>query len=291
MIRYNCIDLSSFEILEIFENLASEQELFLTLDESQLLRFGYSSFIDIAQIYNLKFLTPTIENSNITLHFKKLDTSESFHTDADSSEKYGVGTRFFDIDKNDKFSFLYYYQKALLFCGIRRKKRILNIGVNRGDELKAIEKLVGSKLQQMEIVGIDYCKSAIEVARENFPSKNYSFYTHDIKELESLNLGRFDMIISIGTLQSSNLDFHKTFMDLYQSHLAPDGAILLGFPNCRWIDGEMIYGAKTPNYSFSEMGLVLKDIYFAKKYLQQKKFRVIISGKDYLFLSAKRDRV
>jgi hypothetical protein len=77
-------------------------------------------------------------------------------------------------------------------------------------------------------------------------------------------------------------------MSIYQNHLENGGAIILGFPNCRWIDGEMIYGAKAPNYSFSELSLVLKDIHFCKKYLQQKKYRVVITGKDYLFLSARK---
>jgi len=84
------------------------------------------------------------------------------------------------------------------------------------------------------------------------------------------------------------MNFNQTFMSLYQEHLEKDGAIILVFPNCRWIDGEMIYGAKAPNYAFSEMSLVLKDIHFCKKYLQQKKYRVVITGKDYLFLSARK---
>jgi hypothetical protein len=50
----------------------------------------------------------------------------------------------------------------------------------------------------------------------------------------------------------------------------------------------MVYGAKAPNYPFSELSLVLKDIHFTKKYLQQKKYRVIITGKDYLFLTARK---
>jgi hypothetical protein len=50
----------------------------------------------------------------------------------------------------------------------------------------------------------------------------------------------------------------------------------------------MIYGTKAPNYSFSELSLVLKDIHFCKKYLQQKKYRAVVTGKDYLFLSARK---
>ena len=77
-------------------------------------------------------------------------------------------------------------------------------------------------------------------------------------------------------------------MSIYQSYLKKDGAIILGFPNCRWIDGEMIYGASAPNYNFNEMSLVLEDIHFCKKYLQQKGYRVVITGKDYLFLTARK---
>ena len=77
-------------------------------------------------------------------------------------------------------------------------------------------------------------------------------------------------------------------MYIVQELLNRDSAIVLGFPNCRWIDGEMVYGARVPNYSFSEQSLVIKDIYWIKKYLQQHKFRVMITGKEYLFLSATR---
>jgi len=75
---------------------------------------------------------------------------------------------------------------------------------------------------------------------------------------------------------------------MIQNHLTSGGALILGFPNCRWSDGEMLYGAKAPNYSTSELSLVIKDIYFCKKYLQQHRFRVTLSGKEYLFLTATR---
>ncbi|MFA6630197.1 MAG: methyltransferase, partial [Sulfuricurvum sp.] len=101
-----------------------------------------------------------------------------------------------------------------------------------------------------------------------------------------LNLGRFDLIITIGTLQSSTLEFKSLFASLVQEYLSKEGAIILGFPNCRWMGGEMIYGAKAPNYPYSEMSILIKDIYYCKKYLQQKKFRVTLTGKDYLFLTA-----
>jgi len=104
--------------------------------------------------------------------------------------------------------------------------------------------------------------------------------------IPALIAGKFDVIISIGTLQSSTINFKPFFMDLVQNYLEKNSAIILGFPNSRWIGGEMVYGAKAPNYVMSEMSLVLNDIIFAKKYLQQHKYRVTITGKEYLFLTA-----
>ncbi len=75
-------------------------------------------------------------------------------------------------------------------------------------------------------------------------------------------------------------------MSLVQNHLMYNGAVILGFPNSRWIDTELIYGAKAPNYSYSEMSLVFNDVIFCKKYLQQKKFRVTLTGREYIFLTA-----
>ncbi|MDY0117195.1 MAG: class I SAM-dependent methyltransferase, partial [Sulfurimonadaceae bacterium] len=271
-------------ILSFFETLELPQDTILSLlfYEEEVLRYGYSSFIDIAQLHQLQFLTPIANGHEVTLGFRKLNSETSFHNESEGNEKYGANSTFFTIEKNNKFSFLYNYQKALQFCGVKRKKRILNLGVNRADEFVVIEELLKNEIGNIEFVGVDYSASAIEVAKQRFPHENFHFYAHDIKELQTLDIGRFDLIISIGTLQSSNLNFNATLMDIYQNLLAENGSMILGFPNCRWIDGEMIYGAKTPNYSFSEMGLLVKDIHFCKKYLQQKKYRVLISGKDYI---------
>jgi hypothetical protein len=94
------------------------------------------------------------------------------------------------------------------------------------------------------------------------------------------------MLISIGTLQSSTINFKPFFMNLVQNYLTDNASIILAFPNSRWIDTQLIYGAKAPNYAMSEMSIVCNDIIFCKKYLQQKKYRVTITGKDYLFVCA-----
>jgi len=288
----DCKAKSSSTILEYFENNSFQEgeTLELELFNADIQMIGYKAFIDLAQLFFMKMLTPFMKDENITvLRFYKLHKETSFHKAKQSCEKYGVESEFFKIDKTSQFSFLYHYKEALKFVNIKEKMRILNLGINKADEFVIIKEMLPCKeFEEKKFVGIDYSLSAIEYAKENFAYPNVEFITHDINTLDELDLGQFDLIISIGTLQSSSIDFNLMFMNLYQNYLQKGGAIILGFPNCRWIDGEMIYGAKAPNYKFSEMSLVLKDIHFCKKYLQQKKCRVVITGKDYLFLSARK---
>lgn len=284
---------NSTQILECFENIdiKNSQIIELELLASDIDALGYKSFVDLAQLFFMKMLTPVQKDKDtLLLRFQKLNTNSSFHkTDDKSSEKYGVESEFFTIDKTKEFSFLYYYQKALKFIDIKKRVKILNLGINKADEFRVIKDLISdADFRQKYFLGIDYSNSIIQYAKDNFSYKNVEFISHDINKLDELKLDKFDLIISIGTLQSSNISFNATFMSLYQNYLQKDGAVILGFPNCRWIDGEMIYGAKAPNYAFSEMSLVLKDIHFCKKYLQQKRYRVVVTGKDYLFLTARK---
>jgi len=249
---------------------------------------SYRSWNDFAEILGCRMMTPLlVEEPIVRLRFERLKHDSSFHHHSVSSEKYGSDSLFSRIHKNEEPAFFESYTRALKNVTIDNRIRILNLGVNTGDEFEMIQTLIGNNLfQTVELVGIDHSQSAIAEARKRFPTTNVTFYTHDINDLSSLDLGRFDLIISIGTLQSSTVDFKPLFASLVQNYLLEHGAMILGFPNCRWIDGEMIYGAKVPHYNFSEMSLVIKDLYYCKKYLQQKKFRVTITGKTYLFLTA-----
>ena len=280
------------EILQWFKNNAINEGETLECEflNSDIDRIGYKAFVDLAQLFTMKMLTPQIKDDTTTIvAFYKLQTKSSFHKAEQNSEKYGVDSEFFKIDKREQFSFLYHYQEALEFVNFKEKQAILNLGINKGDEFAVMKEMLTCKeFEEKKFVGIDYSSSVIEYAKKNFSFSNVALMVHDINTLDELSLGRFDLLVSIGTLQSSSIDFNLMFMNLYQNYLQKGGAMILGFPNCRWIDGEMIYGAKAPNYKFNEMGLVLKDIYFCKKYLQQKGYRVVITGKDYLFLSARK---
>jgi len=139
------------------------------------------------------------------------------------------------------------------------------------------------------MVGIDHDAEAIAHARAHLP--HATFHTHDINRLSELPLGRFDLLLTIGTLQSPGIETKPLVMDLVQNYVTDDGALIFGFPNSRWYDGELTQGAHAPNYAFSELSLLLKDIHWIKKYLQQHRYRVRIFGQSYLFLVATRIRL
>ncbi len=279
----------SIEVLNpnIKDNVYAGEKI--KIEDKEFIYRSYKSWSDLTEILFCKMLVTHLYENTIILKFQKLNKLDSFHNDLndEKNEKYGENSTFFRINKNEEPSFLYAYSNALKNVKIEEKRNILNLGINKADEFDVIKKLVDEEtLNQMNLVGIDYSKSAIEYSKTKFSEDNFVFYNHDINKLDELNLKKADLLISIGTLQSSSLNFKLLFMDLIQNYLEDKGSIILGFPNCRWINGEMIYGAKAANYSYSEQSVLYKDVYFCKKYLQQKKYRVTLTGKNYLFLTA-----
>ena len=300
-------DETMFEIVMYFENeLKLKDEIFievlnpdldknyyagekLLVQNKNFIYRSYKAWSDLSELLFCKFFVVELKVNTVILKFKKLDKVDSFHRDINDerNEKYGEMSTFFRINKNEEPTFLYTYLNALKNVNVKEKKNILKLGINKADEFELIKNLIDEEIfSKIDFVGVDYSSSAIEFAKKRFPQENLTFYNHDINKLAELNLEKADLLISIGTLQSSGLNFKLLFMDLIQNYLEDKGSIILGFPNCRWIDGESIYGAKAANYSYSEQSVLYKDVYFCKKYLQQKKYRVTLTGKNYLFLTA-----
>ena len=278
-----------FEVLNPDVNINIYAGEMLKIKNQEFIYRSYKSWCDLAELLFCKMLISSINLDTVVIKLQKLNKDDSFHKDLndEKNEKYGKNSIFFRINKNEEPAFLYAYINALKNVKIEEKTNILNLGINKADEFEIIKEIVNEDIfEQMNFVGIDYSLSAIDFAKKRFPFKNFDFFNHDINKLNELNLKRSDLIISIGTLQSSSLNFKLLFMDLIQNYLEDKGSIILGFPNCRWINGEMIYGAKAANYSYSEQSVLYKDVYFCKKYLQQKKYRVTLTGKNYLFLTA-----
>jgi hypothetical protein len=251
---------------------------------------SFKTWVDLAELHFCKLLTPkAIDNDLIELTFQKLNLNSSFHSASikNKKEKYGTDSIFFTINKNEHSTFLHAYKRALEAVKVEKRQHILNLGINKGDEFELIQQLIKAEVfNNINFYGIDHSQTALAYAKERFPKENVQFFQHDINMIKELNLPKSDLIISIGTLQSPSINYKPFLMSLVQEHLTEDGALILAFPNSRWIDGELIYGAKAPNYPYSEMSLLFNDVIFAKKYLQQKKFRVTITGQEYVFLTA-----
>jgi len=246
------------------------------------------SWLDLSNILHCKMHLPQILSPYFAkLTFEALRLDNSFHCLHNPHEKYGTESLFAKINKSGEFAFEYYYNEALKAIDFDSIKRIINLGINRGDEFVTIQERLGKKqFDAIEFVGIDYSLSAIEYARRAFGEhKNMQFFVQDIGKLDYA-LGRFDLLLTIATLQSVDSNFKKLFMDLVQQLLTKEASIIMGFPNSRWIDGELIYGAKVPHSKGSDLSTLIKDIYFCKKYLQQHQYRVKIIGKEYIFLVA-----
>lgn len=260
----------------------------VTIDQRRYRYRGYKAWVTLAELLNCRMLTPRcVHPTLVELSFQKLASNNSFHTSTvdKPTEKYGTDSIFFHLNKNEEPTFLHAYTQALKAINIEKRQTVLNLGINKGDEFERIQQMVSAtQFASMRLMGIDHSETAIAYAQERFP--HHTFWQHDINTLETLDLPQADLIISIGTLQSPSINYKPFLMELVQNHLSENGALILGFPNSRWIDHELIYGAKAPNYSYSEMSLLFNDVIFAKKYLQQKRFRVTITGREYIFVTA-----
>ena len=286
--RVKAKDIIQFEVISPDIQNATYSGSSILINNKKYIYRSFKSWVELASLYFCKILTPKVSLDNmIIISYQKLDLNSSFHHNKteNKDEKYGVESSFFEIQKIEEPSFIYYYNQALKNVNIYNRKRVINLGVNRADEFEVIESMLSKEqFRDIDLVGVDYSHTAINYAKNRFKSKK--FYQYDINKLDDLNLGKFDLLITIGTLQSVNSNFKLLFISLVQNLLDSNSALIMGFPNSRWIDKEMIYGAKAPNYSYSELSILYKDVYFCKKYLQQHKYRVTITGKDYIFLTA-----
>jgi 2-polyprenyl-3-methyl-5-hydroxy-6-metoxy-1,4-benzoquinol methylase len=227
-------------------------------------------WVDLAERLGLRLLTPrAIEPPLIRLTFAPLDRSAMLRPRGD----YGSDSEFARISKLEDPCFLIDFAEAIARCP--PPHRILDLGVNTGDELEL--------LPAAEIVGVDHSISAIAVARERFPRA--TFHVADINALPDLGK-EFDLVVCLATLQSPTVDDREVLRRIVQHHLTPRGAVILGIPNCRYVDGEIEYGARVVNRREPELGLLVKDLAFYRKYLQQHHRQVFVTGKHYVLVTA-----
>ncbi|CAN5504781.1 hypothetical protein BH11MYX1_BH11MYX1_50060 [soil metagenome] len=252
---------------------------------------SYRVWVDVAERLGLRMLTPRPSDPGlVVLRFAVLDPTARMDYAArgtEETERYGAGSDFAKIDKTEDPGFLLDFADALERCGLAERasssQRILDLGVNTGDELALIRTLLPNV--PATLVGVDHSASAIAVAKDRFASDpRIELHCADVNE--PMTVGQFDLVLSISTLQSAGLDDRDLVRRIVQNHLAPGGSVIIGVPNCRYVDGEVEYGARMRNFRQPELGLVVKDIAFYRKYFQQHHMQVFVTGKHYLFVTA-----
>jgi ubiquinone/menaquinone biosynthesis C-methylase UbiE len=225
------------------------------------------------------------DKESVLFRFSKRPDA-SFHSDRGScEEKYGVEAEYHRITKQEDPFWLQYYQRSLLDCRLKSGSRILFLGINDGDELEPFRHWFPEVEAEFEYVGLDLAESALAKAKERFPERNVVMHQWDISNVKP-DIGMFDCMVCIATLQSSNFEGKRVFRSWFQSCLKPDGSVILGLPNGRYHDGKLILGAAVKHYRLPEMGLLIKDLDYFKRYLQSKKKRVTVQGRGTVFLTA-----
>ena len=261
-------------------------------------RFVYRSlktWFDLAERLGLKLLMPQpAEPPFILMRLQMLkEPGKSLHSCEDAGkpldprERYGTDTNFGRIDKLEEPHFLADYCQALNSVKLSSDARILSVGVNNARELAPFQWLFAPRVfGNFQFVGIDYCKSAIARAMEAYPGPQFRFLCADLAEFKTGDLGRFHLLLSIDTLQSSTMDGKDLFLRLAKQNLHEKSAVILGFPNSRFVSGEIQYGARMKNYNRPDLSLLVKDLFFYRRYLQKRGYRVQITGKYTVFLTA-----
>ena len=245
----------------------------------------YVTWLDLAESLRCAMRTPVVLGDGfVRLGFRKLNLQDSWHRSAMASghpEKYGSQSVFARIDKFEQPSFLAAFTQAIRFVDLPKAPRVLSLGVNQGRELAMVPGCLG--------VGVDHSVTALASARERYPQ--FEFIEGDLNRLASLHLGRFDLVISINTLQSPGVDGRRLFRQIVTEHLTPSGGVLIGIPNGRSIDHTMIYGAKVKNHSHPELSVMLKDTAFYRRYLHQHQFQVTVTGKHTVLVTGRKLKV
>lgn len=263
------------------------------LDGVAYLHRPFRVWVDLAERMRLRLRTPRPAAAPLVrLVFEPLSADDARDSaPLDVTERYGTASPFARISKLEDPSFVLDMADALERIALPPGARVLDLGVNTGDELALLLELWPA-LRDATLVGVDHSASAIAAARARFAGitgPRIDLHVADLAPpdaLVALGLGRFDLVLSIGTLQSPGIDDRDLLRRIVQDHLTPTGAILLGIPNCRYVDGEVEYGARMKNFSQPELGLLVKDVAFYRKYLQQHHRRVFVTGKHYVLVTA-----
>ena len=99
-------------------------------------------------------------------------------------------------------------------------KSVIDVGCGTGKLAYLISKKGGN------VIGIDYSKSAIKIAKMKYQNPNLKY---ELMDISKKILGKYDVIILVGTLE--HMDNPYSMLRRLKSHLKPGGKIIITSPN------------------------------------------------------------
>lgn len=240
-------------------------------------------WVDLAQRMQLRLHTPRIvAPGRVRLRFARL-ADEAAWGEGDPTERYGAASAYQRIHRAEDPGFVLDLKDALERARLPPCPRVLDLGCNTGDVIALVRELVADRAPTC--VGIDHSASAIAAARGRFSADEVQLVQADLAALPVLDLARFDLVLAIATLQSPGVDDRAVVRHVVQNLLPPHGTLVIAIPNCRYQGGELLHGARTKNFRQPELGLLVRNAEFYRRYLAQHRRRVFITGTHYLFVT------
>ncbi|MCD0164709.1 methyltransferase domain-containing protein [Deinococcus sp. 12RED42] len=194
---------------------------------------------------------------------------------------YGPDGDWARVNKLEDPVFLSTFIEALRRVNPPPGGRVLALGLNAGHELAALPLAFPDRA--LTVVGVELDPAAAQAARERWPQA--TVHVADVNALPE-GLGRFDLILALSLLQSPGVTQDVLLATLRRHHLTPAGGLILGYPNARYRDGTLSYGARMRNYARPDLSLLAADLTNARRGLQKHDFKVFVTGKYEVLLTA-----
>ena len=237
-----------------------------------------SAWVDLADLLGAHLLTPEIvSDTQIRLRLQKYAP-----THAPDDLGYGPDGDWARVDKLEDPVFLLTFVEALRRVNPLSGGRVLSLGVNAGRELDALKLAFPERV--FEVLGVDIEAAALNAAKRKHP--NWDFRVLDVNNLPDPTLGQFDLIVALSLLQSPGVKQDVLLSALRKHHLMSAGGLILGFPNARYRDGFLSYGARMRNYARPDFSLLMADATNARRTLQKHGFKVFVTGKYEVLVTA-----
>lgn len=195
---------------------------------------------------------------------------------------YGAGSEWARVDKLEDPVFLFTLVEALRRVDPPAGGRVLVLGVNRGRELDALALAFGDR--ELEVLGLDLDETALAAARARHPGA--TFRSFDVTALPAPELGRFDLVLALSLLHSPGIRQDVLLAAVCRHHLALTGGLILGYPNARYRDGALSYGARLRNFARPDLSLLAADVTEARRGLQKRGHKVFVTGKYEVLVTA-----